>query len=136
MALDNGHGGMRRGAGRPKGSRMRRSEALADSLIHRGNCPVEALVRIANAAEADGDRADAISAWKSVLPYVYPKPKAVEVNPEGVLELAAGLATQNAETLAGRQDESYRVMLQNMTDVLERGRELADRALTDRSESS
>ena len=42
-----GHGGKREGSGRPKGSRMRRSEALAEELIVAGRCPAEALVRLA-----------------------------------------------------------------------------------------
>lgn len=85
------HGGKRAGAGRPKGSRMRRSDALAEELISAGKCPVEALMRLAERAETDGDLGQAIGAWKSILPYVYPKPKAVEFAPEQVVELARDL---------------------------------------------
>ena len=67
MAEQNGHGGKREGAGRPKGSRMRRSDELAERLISEGRCPVEALVRLAERAEAEGDLTQAIGAWKSVI---------------------------------------------------------------------
>ena len=63
-----GHGGKRKGAGRPKRFRMRRSDELAGRLISEGRCPVESLVRIAERAEAEGDLTQAIGAWKSVMP--------------------------------------------------------------------
>lgn len=91
MAKSAKHGGSRAGAGRPKGSRMRRSEALATKVIDGGNCPVDALIRLANDAEGQGDRREAISAWKAVLPFIYPRPKAVEVEPESAIELAGEL---------------------------------------------
>lgn len=97
---DNGHGGKRSGAGRPKGSRMRRSDELAQKLIAKGHCPAEALARLAVQAEAEGDIREAISAWKSLLPYVYPKPKPIEIAPELAIELAHELA----EVRRDRQD--------------------------------
>jgi len=102
VATGNGHGGKRAGAGRPKGSRMRRSDALAEELISAGKCPIEALMRLAEQAEAAGDLAQAISAWKSILPYVHPKPKSVEFAPGEVIELARELAV--ARTEASRSD--------------------------------
>lgn len=39
----SGHGGPRAGAGRPKGSRMRRSDALVEKLLAANKCPVDAL---------------------------------------------------------------------------------------------
>ena len=98
MAEQNGHGGKREGAGRPKGSRMRRSDELAERLISEGKCPVEALVRLAERAEADGELTQAIGAWISVLPYIYPKPKAVEVAPEILVELTRDMAAARADT--------------------------------------
>ena len=68
---------------------MRRSDELAERLISEGRCPVEALVRLAERAEAEGELTQAIGAWKSVMPYIYPKPKAVEVAPEILVELGA-----------------------------------------------
>ena len=91
-----GHGGKRERAGRPKGSRMRRSDALADELISSGKCPVQALVRLAGLAEAEGDLGQAIGAWKSILPYIYPKPKAIEIAPEAVVKLAQELTAAKA----------------------------------------
>ena len=75
---------------------MRRSDALAEELISAGKCPVEALVRLAEQAESEGNLGQAIGAWKSVLPYIYPKPKAVEFAPEQVIELARDLAAARA----------------------------------------
>jgi hypothetical protein len=105
MPKQNGHGGKREGAGRPKGSRMRRSDELADRLIEDGKCPVDALVRLAEQAESEGDLGQAIGAWKSVLPYVYPKPKAVEVAPEVIVEMTQDIAAARAR--ASRADLSY-----------------------------
>ena len=68
MTTTTGHGGSRPGAGRPKGSRMRRSDILADRLLSNGKCPVEALVRLAEKAEAEGDLSQAISALKGIVP--------------------------------------------------------------------
>ena len=77
---------------------MRRSDELAERLISEGRCPVEALVRLAERAEAEGDLTQAIGAWKSVMPYIYPKPKAVEVAPEILVELAREMAAARADT--------------------------------------
>lgn len=118
MTKENGHGGARIGAGRPKGSRMRRSEALAERLIAQDQCPVEALVRLAQAAEEDGERGEAIAAWKSVLPYIYPKPKAVEVDASGVLEFAQELAVVRAEAQQESQGEHYHALLAQMEAVI------------------
>ena len=93
-----GHGGKREGSGRPKGSRMRRSEALAEELIMAGRCPAEALVRLAEECEAQGDYKEAIGAWKSILPYVYPKPKAVEFETERALDFARDLLEMRTQT--------------------------------------
>lgn len=116
MADGGGHGGKRPGAGRPKGSLSRRSEALADKLLSEGKCPVAALVRIAEAAEKDGDRKQAIDAWKSVLPYVHPKPKAVDIDPNSVIELAKAVAEVRAIANQQAREEtpsnSYSALLQ------------------------
>ncbi len=81
---------------------MRRSDALAEELVAAGKCPIQALVRLAEQAEADGELGHAIGAWKSILPYVHPKPKAVEVAPGQVVELARDLAAIRAD--ASRDD--------------------------------
>ncbi len=106
------HGGKRSGAGRPKGSRGRRSEVLAETLLAQGKCPAEALIRLAEKAEAQGELAQAIGAWKSIVPYVYPKPKAVEIEPETVIELAKAIAEARANPAGSEVEESYNVLLE------------------------
>lgn len=91
------HGGKRAGAGRPTGSRMRRSEELAEKMIASGKCPIEALVRLAEKAELDGDISQAINAWKSTLPYLYPRPKSVEIAPEDLVALTRSLSEVRAQ---------------------------------------
>ncbi|MCE5972609.1 hypothetical protein LZA78_03850 [Sinirhodobacter sp. WL0062] len=78
---------------------MRRSDVLAEELISAGKCPIEALVRLAQQAEAAGDVGQAIGAWKCILPYIYPRPKAVETQPELVVDLARTLASVRSEAL-------------------------------------
>ena len=53
-------------------------------------------MRIAEQAEAAGETALAIDAWKAVLPYVHAKPKAIEVDPTAIVELARDLAEARA----------------------------------------
>lgn len=109
---EGGHGGRRAGAGRPKGSRMRRSDVLADELIAAGKCPVQNIVRLAEQAEAGGDIGQAISAWKSVLPYIYPKPKSVEFAPDEFVELARNLASVRAEASRSDADADHVALLE------------------------
>ncbi len=61
-------------------------------MIASGKCPIEALIRLAEKAETEGDISQAINAWKSTLPYIYPRPKAVEFAPEDLIELRQNLA--------------------------------------------
>lgn len=79
---------------------MRRSEELAEKMIAAGKCPLEALIRLAEKAEAEGDIAQAINAWKSTLPYIYPRPKAVEFAPEDLIELTRSLSEVRALELS------------------------------------
>lgn len=119
MANRNGHGGRRPGAGRPKGSRSRLGEKLSEKILGQGKCPVDALIRLAEAAERDGDRAQAIAAWKSVLAYVYPKPKAVEVDPDTVVELAQLIAEARSEARETPRETSYTELLRQSVEALE-----------------
>lgn len=119
------HGGKRAGAGRPKGSRSRRSEAVAEKLLALGKCPVDALIRLAEEAEADGDRSQAINAWKTILPFVYPKPKAVEIDTDAVVELARRLS--EAKTHAAESADNF--PLGKMVERMRRSME-ADENLT------
>ena len=119
MARANKHGGKRAGAGRPKGSRSRRSEAVAEKLLSQGKCPVDALVRLAEEAEANGDRLQAIGVWKAILPFVYPKPKAVEIDPEAVVELARLLSEAKIRATEGADDAPFGQMVERMRKSLE-----------------
>jgi len=95
---------------------MRRSDALVDKLLSANKCPVDALTRLAEKAEADGDISTAIGAWKAVLPYVYAKPKAIEIDPEAVIELARELATARARAQVPDVALSYHAVLQKYID--------------------
>ena len=105
------HGGSRPGAGRPKGAQNRRTRLLADKLLGAGKCPAEALVRIAEQAEADGKMDLALDAWKAVLPYVHAKPKAVELDPERVIRLAREIAEARVSS-KGALDGDYAGLLE------------------------
>ena len=114
------HGGKRAGAGRPKGSRMRRSDELAEKLISSGKCPIEALVRLAEKAEVDGDISQAINAWKSTLSYIYARPKAMEFAPEDLIELTRKLSEVRAQELQTVANSiSYGELLERATKRLE-----------------
>ena len=66
-------------------------------MIASGKCPIEALIRLAEKAETEGDISQAINAWKSTLPYIYPRPKAVEFAPEDLIELTRSLTEVRAQ---------------------------------------
>lgn len=85
---------------------MRRSEELAEKLIASGKCPLEALIRLAEKAEADGDNLQAISAWKSTLPYLYPRPKSVEIAPEELVDLMRSLSEVRIQEKHGNGDST------------------------------
>lgn len=69
----------------------RRSAAVAGLLDAAGANPAEALVRLAAEAEATGNLSLAVTAWKALLPYRYARPKPIESDPEGAVELARSL---------------------------------------------
>jgi hypothetical protein len=119
MVEQNTHGGKRQGAGRPKGSRMRRSEELADRLLVDGKCPVDALVRLAEQAESEGDLGQAIGAWKSVLPYIYPKPKAVEIAPEVIVSLTQSIAAARLQASRGELSGSHVQLMEHAAAILD-----------------
>tara|TARA_R110002049_G_scaffold205746_4_gene376251 strand:- start:2863 stop:3165 length:303 start_codon:yes stop_codon:yes gene_type:complete len=99
---------------------MRRSEELAEKLIASGKCPLEALVRLAEQAESEGDISQAVNAWKSALPYIYPRPKAIEVAPEELVDLTRKLSEVRAHELqAVANSISFGERLQRATKILE-----------------
>ena len=104
MANDSGHGGKRPGARRPKGARGRRSEELADRLIAAGNAPWMPLCAWQRRQRRRETSARRSVPGRACCPYVYPKPKPVESDPEGVIALARGLA-EARRTLIDEGDE-------------------------------
>lgn len=49
-------------------------------------------MRLAEKAEAQDDLAQAIGAWRAIAPYIYAKPKSVEIDPDATVKLAKELA--------------------------------------------
>lgn len=91
------HGGRRQGAGRPKGSLGKRSieaiEAVAEEFPDW--TPLKHLARVANDATLDAEiRLDAA---KAAAPYVHPKPKGIEIDPEALIDLEKRIAQVRAE---------------------------------------
>jgi hypothetical protein len=67
-------GGRRPGAGRPAGSRNKRTREMTERLDRLGLDPIAALVRLAQYAEAEGNLDLAERAWRGLLPYAGPRP--------------------------------------------------------------
>jgi len=65
--------------GRTKGVPNKRTAELAEMLHSMSCCPAEGLARIAQQAESEGNWPLAVDAYKTLLPYLYPKRKAIEV---------------------------------------------------------
>jgi hypothetical protein len=72
----------RKTGGRKAGTPNKRTVALTAALVERlealNFCPVEALIRVGQAAEAAGELDLARAAFADVAPFVYPRKKAVE----------------------------------------------------------
>ena len=66
-------GGKREGAGRPRGSRGRRTEDSITKAEALGPTPLEVLLESMHAARAEGERAEAVECAKAAAPYVHPK---------------------------------------------------------------
>jgi hypothetical protein len=96
---------------------IRRTERVDRTPLPEDD-PAEALLRIAEEAESRGDLTLAIDAWKRLLPYVHPKPKPVEVDPESVVALASLLeltrkrADDEPEDLDPVQEENFQRILE------------------------
>jgi hypothetical protein len=67
-------GGARPGAGRPAGSRNKRTREMTERLDRLGLDPIAALARLAQHAEAEGDLTLAERCWSGLLPYAGPRP--------------------------------------------------------------
>lgn len=68
-------GGRRSGAGRPEGSRNKRSLEVAALLEQPKNNPVQHLLRLAQKAEASDDLRLSVECYKTLMPYYAPKPR-------------------------------------------------------------
>ena len=68
---------MSKSGGRTKGTPNKRTSELAEMLHSMNCCPAEGLVRVAQYAESEGNWPLALDAYKSLLPYLYPKRKAI-----------------------------------------------------------
>lgn len=81
------HGGKREGAGRPKGSLNKRSLAAIEALAERFPdwTPLMHLAEVAN--DETLDREIRLDAAKAAAPYVHPKPKGVELDPDALVDL-------------------------------------------------
>jgi hypothetical protein len=66
-------GGQREGAGRPRGSRGKRTQASIAQAETLGPTPLEVLLESMLAAHAEGQRAEAVDCAKAAAPYVHPK---------------------------------------------------------------
>src|SRR3954452_6204470 len=66
-------GGPRPGAGRPRGSRGRRTKDSITKADALGPTPLEVLLESMHAAPAEGERAEAVECAKAAAPYVHPK---------------------------------------------------------------
>src|SRR5436190_3255449 len=66
-------GGQREGAGRPRGSRGKRTQASIAQAETLGPTPLEVLLESMHAARVEGARAEAVDCAKAAAPYVHPK---------------------------------------------------------------
>ena len=67
------------GPGRPKGSKNRTSKVALEALRDRGLDPLEILADELAAARKEGDRAGSVEIAFRLLPFCYPKRKAVDL---------------------------------------------------------
>ena len=66
-------GGQREGAGRPRGSRGKRTQASIAQAETLGPTPLEILLESMHAARDEGERAEAVECAKAAAPYVHPR---------------------------------------------------------------
>lgn len=83
--------GERRG-GRQKGTPNRNTVLLRDRLAAEGIEPADELVKIARAAQSSGELDLAADCWGKLAAFVYPKPRPVVIDPEGLIELEGRIA--------------------------------------------
>ena len=64
--------------GRSRGTPNKRTQDVMEKLDELGCDPIEGMARIAQQAEADGDKNLAAQMYKELAPYIAPKRKAIE----------------------------------------------------------
>lgn len=70
------HGGVRPGAGRPKGRRSRKTEELLATVVGDGLTPLSYLLEVMR--DDSKEEATRLDAAKSAAPYVHPRLAAVD----------------------------------------------------------
>mgnify|MGYP006950406200 FL=1 len=92
------HGGARPGAGRPPGSLNKRSgeaiEKVAEAFPNWS--PLQHFATVAN--DESLEPAIRLDAAKAAAPFMHPRPKAVEIDPDALVELEARLVQVRLET--------------------------------------
>jgi len=91
--------------GRQKGSVNKRSQTLVEQLEALGLNPVAELVAASNRARDEGDITNWIAANKSLMPFLYPRRKAVDITTSAgplTLEIVTGVphAEEPSDVLA------------------------------------
>src|SRR3954451_15409963 len=66
-------GGLREGAGRPRGSRGKRTQEAVAKAETLGPTPLEVLLESMHAARAEGARSEAVDCAKAAAPYLHSK---------------------------------------------------------------
>jgi hypothetical protein len=93
-------GGPRPGAGRPRGSRGRRTKDSITKADALGPTPLEVLLESMHAARAEGERAEAVECAKAAAPYVHPKLAATAAPAAVSRQLEMDYASLSEEELA------------------------------------
>lgn len=76
--MSNGHGGKRKGAGRPKGAKTRITEEAIAKVGDEGITPLEYMLNIMRDSDADERRRDDMA--KAAAPYIHAKKIEADIN--------------------------------------------------------
>jgi hypothetical protein len=98
MNQTHGRGGRRAGAGRKKGSQVRRSQEIVARVAAAGISPLEVILTAMRRAFQHGDLEKAAAFAKDAAPYLHPKLQAVQHSGDAdqpvqtVLQIITGVA--------------------------------------------
>ena len=100
MSEPKKHGGKREGAGRPPGSLNKRSLAAIEAVAARypGWTPLLHFAVVANDESMPAELR--LDAAKAAAPYIHPRPKPTEHDPEALVELEKRVAEARARAVA------------------------------------